>query len=375
MGKINSQILILNWRDIKNPSAGGAEILTHEMAKLWVAWGHSVIQISAKFHGARDKETIDGVTVIRMGRWWSVHVLAFFYYLKNLRGDIGVIIDEVHGIPFFAAVYESRKTILFVCEVADKLFFHVFPSPLAFLGVMLERIYFKLYKNIPALAISPSTKEDLIARGFKKKNITVLPMGLTIPKGIKKFPKEKNPTIIYLSRINKRKGIEDAIESFRIIHEPFPNTRLWIVGSGMPEYVKKIKNKIKNYRLSEFVTFFGFVDEKRKFELLSRAHFLIFPSIHEGWGLVIAEAAICGTPSAVYNVAGVKDVVRSGERGIVAEKNRPDLLAKSVIRYLRNDKLYKGLLSKIKSFESEIGWEDTARTAFSVIAKYENRKN
>lgn len=369
------RILILNWRDIKNPGAGGAEILTHEMAKQWVLSGNKVIQISAKFPKSKDKEIIDGITVIRLGKWWTVHLLAFLYYFTNLRGKIDVVIDEVHGLPFFAAVYEPRKTILFACEVADRLFFHVFPAPIAHIGITLERLYFKLYKNIPALAISPSTRQDLISRGFEKRNITVLPMGLTVPKGLRKFPKEKSPTIIYLSRVNKQKGIEDGINAFKLINEAIPSSRLWIVGSGVPDYVAKIKKRVKDSKLSHAVKFFGFVSERQKFELLSRSHLLIFPSIHEGWGLVIAEAAICGTPSAVYNVAGVRDVVKNGERGIVAEKNRPDFLAKAIIRYLKNDKLYKGLLLKIKSFEEKIGWENTAKAAFSVIAKHENSKN
>src|SRR3990167_1487366 len=180
MGKKLTRILILNWRDIKNPLAGGAEILTHEMAKQWVRRGHSVTQISAKFNGAKDEEIIDGIRVIRIGTWWSVHLLAFVYYLKNLRNKTDIIIDEVHGLPFFAALYEPRKTVLFACEVAEKIFFHVFPYQVAIIAIILEKIYFKIYKNIPALAISPSTKGDLISRGFNKKDITVLPMGLTV---------------------------------------------------------------------------------------------------------------------------------------------------------------------------------------------------
>ena len=123
------------------------------------------------------------------------------------------------------------------------------------------------------------------------------------------------------------------------------------------------------------VKFFGFVPEVKKFELLSRSHIMIFPSIHEGWGIVIHEAGIVGTPSAVYDVAGVKDVVRNGERGIMAKEIRSDLLAGSIIKVLKNDKLYKKLLSKIRSFEKEVGWEKTARVALSVIERYENRKN
>ena len=357
----------MNWRDIKIPAAGGAEILTHEIARLWVTWGNSVTQISAKFEGASDSEVIDGVKVIRMGTRWSVYILAFFYYLSNLRDKIDVIIDEVHGLPFFSKLYAPSKTILFACEVADRLFFKVFPYPVALVGRILEEVYFAIYKDSLVLAISPSTKDDLVSHGFSKKNITVLPMGLTVPKGIKKLSKEKDPTIIYLSRINKQKGIEDAVEAFRLIHKELPATRLWVVGSGAADYVLGIKNTIRKLGISKFVKFFGFVDEVKKFQLLSRAHIFIFPSIHEGWGLVIAEAGVVGTPTAVYNVAGARNVVRNGRQGIMVEKNRPDLLARSIIEVLGNGKLYKDLLYRIKPFEKNIGWDKTARKAYEVF--------
>ncbi len=361
------RILILNWRDIKNPAAGGAEILTHEMAKLWVAWGNGVTQISAKFEGASDSEVVDGVKLIRMGSWWSVHFLAFLYYLSNLRNKTDIIVDEVHGLPFFSKLYAPSKTILFACEVADQLFFKVFPYPVALIGRILEEIYFGVYKDSRVLAISSSTKDDLVSHGFSKTKITVLPMGLTVPKGIKKLSKEKDPTIIYLSRINKQKGIEDAVEAFAMIHKELPQGRLWVVGSGDADYVRGIQNKIRKLGLSKFVKFFGFVDEVKKLQLLSRAHIFIFPSIHEGWGLVIVEAGVVGTPTAVYNVAGARDVVKNGRQGIMVEKNRPDLLARSIIEVLENGKLYKDLLYRIKPFEKNIGWDKTARKAYEVF--------
>src|SRR6266571_4976822 len=124
------KILILNWRDIKNPSGGGAEILTHEMAKRWINSGHQVMQFSSLFKNAKSKENIDGVDFIRKGKWWTVHVFAFFYYHSHKK-NIDVIIDEVHWFPFFAAMYAPGKTLALTCEVASKLLFKIFPYSVA----------------------------------------------------------------------------------------------------------------------------------------------------------------------------------------------------------------------------------------------------
>src|SRR3990167_6688151 len=125
------KIAIFNWRDIKNPASGGAEILTHEMAKRWVQKGHQVIQVSSNFKNGKRTETIDEVQFVRRGSWWNVHVFAFFYYIFNLRKSIDIVIDEVHWFPFFSALYARDKTVALTCEVANKLFFRIFPNPLA----------------------------------------------------------------------------------------------------------------------------------------------------------------------------------------------------------------------------------------------------
>src|SRR5438309_329776 len=98
------RILILNWRDIRNPASGGAEILTHEVAKRWVDMGHIVTQFSSKFPNAKRDETIDGVRYLRSGQWWNVHGFAAIYYIFYLRNKTDLVIDEVHWFPFFSAI-------------------------------------------------------------------------------------------------------------------------------------------------------------------------------------------------------------------------------------------------------------------------------
>lgn len=360
------RVLILNWRDIKNPQSGGAEILTHEIAKRWAAWGNNVTQISSQFLSSKKEETIDGVRIIRVGKWWSVHLLAFFYYFKNLRKTIDVIVDEVHWFPFFAPFYARKKTVLLVCEVANKLFFKLFPYPLALLGRAFEKISLLFYQGVPTLTISQSTKNDLVKEGFLERNITVLPMGVNVPKALPAFPKEKKPTVIYLGRLNRQKGIIDAIEAFRLIQEKLPESMLWVVGAGEVNFVNKIKEKVKKL-LPKSVKFFGFVPELKKFELLARAHVLLCLSAHEGWGLIAVEAGIVGTPTVAYNVAGVKDVLQSGKFGVIVERNDPQELARQVVSLLHDRKSYVELARKLAFFRGYIGWENTAKVALKVI--------
>lgn len=359
------KIVILNWRDIKNPQGGGAELLTQEMAKRWVEWGHEVIQLSANFPGGKKEEIIDGVKIKRLGCWWNIYLLAFFYYLIKLRPQTDIIIDEVHWLPFFSALYAPRKTVLLACEVANKLFFQIFPYPVGLVGRFFEKIYLSFYKTIPTLAISPSTKEDLVREGFVEKKITVIPMGLTTPVNLKIYPKEKVPTLIYLGRLNKQKGIEDALEIFHSVKQKIPHCQFWVVGSGKEAYVKTIKEKIANLKLKGII-FFGFVSQREKFRLLSKAHFLIVPSFHEGWGLIVPEAGRVGTPAVAYKVAGLRDVIKNGVNGVLVNP-RPKKMAQAVIEILKDqnkwEQLQKGAMKEAKKHD----WDQTAKSALSVL--------
>jgi glycosyltransferase involved in cell wall biosynthesis len=358
-------ILILNWRDIKNPSGGGAEILTHELAKGWKNKGHHVTQFSSCFYRSKKEDTLDGVKIIRRGHWWTVHLYAFFYYLRK-KNNYDIVIDEVHWFPFFAKLYAPKKTIALTCETATKLFPRIFPPVISYAFQLLEKLYFLIYKTVPTMTISESTKKDLIKEGVKKDLITVLPMGVTIPKNLKKYDKEKNPTFIYLARLNKQKGIYDVISAFAIINRATPNSKLWIVGTGEKNFVDEAKSLVKKYGLEKNIKFFGFVDESKKFELLARAHILLVPSLHEGWGLTVPEASAVGTPSIVYNVAGLRDIARNTKSVVVLKNNSPSEMAASALEILNNNKLYKQLQNSVDS-EWLTTWDKTSEVALKVI--------
>ncbi|PIP61761.1 hypothetical protein COW99_02680 [Candidatus Roizmanbacteria bacterium CG22_combo_CG10-13_8_21_14_all_38_20] len=355
-------IVILNWRDLKNPDAGGAEQLTHEMAKRWVVLGHSVTQLSAGFKSGNKQETIDGVSIIRMGRWCSVHFLAGIYYILHLRKFADIVVDEVHWFPFFSILYAPRKTILLACEVAESLFSQVLPFPLDRLGQMLERFYLWLYRHVQTLAISPSTKHDLISKGFDKALITVLPMGLTIPDNFKLEVKETRLTLAYLGRINIQKGAFDVVETLKLVIKTIPDIQLWFIGKGEKTVVNKLKHEVDNSGLSNNIKFFGYVEDSKKFRLLSKAHLLIVSSIHEGWGLTIPEAGFVGTPAIVYRSAGLKDVVKDEVSGLVVEQT-PFHMADAIERVLQDKDLLIKLRKNAKGIAQEYSWDNTAQVA------------
>ena len=60
------KILVVNWRCIKNPLAGGAEIYFQEIFRRLVERGHEVTQLAVRFDGSEPEDVIDGISVLRM---------------------------------------------------------------------------------------------------------------------------------------------------------------------------------------------------------------------------------------------------------------------------------------------------------------------
>lgn len=367
-------ILILNWRDFKNPYAGGAELLTHEMAKRWVRAGHNVTLFTSLFRGSLPEENIDGVAIIRRGKWWSVYIKAFYYYLSVLKGNVDIVVDEAHWFPFFSVLYARGKVVLLVCEVAKRLFYRLFPFPVAIFGRMIEKLYFNLYRSVPVLAISPSTKHDLIGEGIDETHITVFPMGFSVPKNIKSLPKEKTPAFLFVGRIHPLKGVIDAVEAMAIIRARLPQAKLWIVGKGDPSYTKVLHDRINQLDINDHVQFFGYVPETEKFMIYQRAHLLLVPSVQEGWGLVVVEAASMGTPAVGYRTAGVQDVIVDGKTGILVASGQPEELAAETLKLWKDQIRYRRYQTSGIKRAAAMNWDDTARVALTVLQQtYENQ--
>jgi glycosyltransferase involved in cell wall biosynthesis len=175
---------------------------------------------------------------------------------------------------------------------------------------ILERQFLKLYRKKPTITISASTAADLGLLGFK--NITIITDGLEVTPLAAMPEKKDRLTLVYLGRIKKTKNPEDAVKAFLIVQKAIPGACLRVVGDG--PFLPALREK---YRDNAGISFYGFVDFKKKYELMADAHFLLVPSIREGWGQIVIQANAVGTPVIGYNVRGLRDSIRHGQTGIL----------------------------------------------------------
>ena len=359
-------ILILNWRDPKNPKSGGAEIVTLEHAKAWVEGGHGVTWFTSRFENSKEEEKTQGVNIVRRGNFITVFLHAFIFYLFSGQ-KFNLVIDEIHGLPFFTPLYVRKPKIAFIHEVADEIWDYMYPFPINKIGKIIEPLYFKLYRNVKFWTDADSTIDDLANKGIKRKNCIAINCPVS-NKPLKTLPKkEKVPTFIFVSRVVKMKGIEDVVRAFFYILRELKDARLWIVGDGEEKYVEELKETMRSYSISTKVKFFGRVDDNKKLELMRKAHLLLHASIKEGWGLVVIEAASQGTPSVVYNVAGLRDSVKNEKTGIVLEENNAKEMAREAIALIKNRKKYQSFQKNGILWVKNLTWEKATKESFELI--------
>lgn len=370
------KILILNWRDITNPFSGGAEISLFEHAKYWQKKGAEVLWISSAFPDAKRKETIEGIKITRLGSVYTVHVITFFYLLRNFT-EFDIIIDSFHFIPFFSIFYRlsNTKIIGLINEVAGKVWFYNIFFPLSFLGYIIEPWIIKLYKKKTFITASASTKDELSKIGIPSENIHVVPHGISLSLPPKNIQKGKNPILVFLARISKDKGIKEAIEVFKQIVRKHKDTKFWIIGKEEEKGLLASLLRDEEKKVKENITYFGYVSEKEKFILLKKAWILIHPSYKEGWGLNVIEANSVGTPAVGYNVAGLQDSIQDKKTGLLTKKNTIKDLTKLVELLLENKTLYKKLSNNAIIWSKTFSWEKSGQASWHVIrSEYEKSK-
>jgi len=338
----------MNRRDIRNPQGGGAEVYTHEVAKGLAAGGYDVTVFATRFKGSAESETIDGVRYVRGGNEFTVHFKGFLYALRRKR-ELDLIIDEYNGLGFFG--FLLPRSMILIHQLYREFWFRGLGAA-GVIPYIIEPLLLRLYRKMPAVTVSESTRQDLKHLGFRDVRIVMNALSNDTLDAVP--AKEEKPTLMFLGRFAPTKNPAGALEIFRMVRQELPEARLWMVGSGPQEDELREKAGV-----DDGITFHGWVDEGRKFVLLSRAHLVLAPGVREGFGINVIEAASQGTPTVGYDVHGLRDSILDGDTGLLADG--PGDAALKALRLLKDPELYGRMCSRCLEYARGFKWESRAR--------------
>jgi len=361
------KVLAVNWRDINNPEAGGAEVHLHEILAHLVRWGHEAVQLCAGWPGCSAEDTIDGIRILRRGHWYDANFALPLFAKKHLASDgYDVVLEDINKLPFFMPLVTDIPVVGVIPHLFGTTVFRETNFIIGSYVVMMERLISRIFKGNRFMVISQSTKDDLIERGITPDRIRIVLCGLDHNRyrnlNLERFDQ---PTIVHLGRLRKYKSVEVAIDAMRVVLDRFPSTRLVIVGDG--PHRSALERKVGRMGLTGSVEFKGYMEHEELVTFLNRAHVLVNPSPKEGWGLTVVEANACGIPVVASDRPGLKDSVIDGRTGFLVPYGDVEAFAGKMIELLDDRDLWETMSGAALDRVKELTWERCARETLEFL--------
>lgn len=310
------RVLFLSWRDTTHPDGGGSEVYVERVAAGLAGRGHEVTVLCAHHAGAADVSVRDGFRVLRRGGRLTVYLHGLAYLLSPAGRRTHVVVDVINGLPFAAPLVRRRGLVALVHHVHREQWRIIYPGWGGRLGWFVEsRIVPWCYRKVPFVTVSEASKRDLAALGLPR--AAVVRNG-TPPLPAPRLPRSATPRLCVLSRLVPHKRIEQAIGLVADLRDRHPGLVLDLVGDGW--WARELDAEIARLGVGDMVVRHGRVDEQTKADLLGQAWLMVLPSVREGWGIAVLEAAAVGTPTVAYaGAGGTAESVVGGTTGVLVD--------------------------------------------------------
>jgi len=352
-------IAFLVWRDVGHPLGGGSELFVERVAAHLAETGWDVTICTSAYPGAPRDEQRGGIRFRRRGGRLTVYLFGLLYLLTARGRRTDVVVDVQNGIPFFSPLVRRRGIVNLLHHVHREQWHIIFAGFGGRLGWWIEsQVAPRLYRRHTYVTVSEATRRELISMGVDEQRISIVHNGLDDPQPPSRAQRADVPTICVLGRLVPHKQIEHALTAAAVARRSLPGLRVDVVGEGW--WHEELVRHAATLGISDAVTFHGRVPDDERDRLLDRAWLLLTPSVKEGWGIAIMEAAAHGVPAIAYSTAGgVCESVIDGETGWLVDD--ADGLVKRGEELLTDDSLRRAMSERARIHAAAFDWPTTGR--------------
>jgi glycosyltransferase involved in cell wall biosynthesis len=360
------RIHILAWRDLDDPEAGGSELHIHEVAKRWAAAGLHVTMRTSYAPGRAPEIMRDGYRVIRRAGRYLIFPRAALSERLGRHGPSDALVEIWNGVPFLSPLWHRGRRLVLLHHVHGDMFRMVLPPNLGRAGELFERrVAPLLYRRSTVATLSSSSKEELVGiLGLHDDRVAIVPPGVHPRYRVDPtVAKRSRPLVVAVGRLVPVKRhdllIRAAAEARRVV----PDLTLRIIGEGYEREL--LETLIDELDAREWVELAGWVEDDELARAYQEAWVVASASSREGWGMTITEAAACGTPAVVSDIAGHHDAVVPGVSGLLCAD---DELGVALARVLSDRELRDHLADGAVQRAAELTWDATAAHLLELLA-------
>jgi glycosyltransferase involved in cell wall biosynthesis len=277
-----------------------------------------------------------------------------------------VVIDVQNGIPFFSRLVARCPVILLVHHVHREQWPVVYGRTIARVGWFVEsRLSPRIYRGCQYVAVSEITRHELTGLGVRASDIAVVHNGTDPPRQAP--ARAPDPRVLVLARLVPHKRVEHVLRAAAGLRDEFPRMRVRIVGDGW--WSPRLQTEAARLGVADIVDFLGHVDESTKHSELAAAWVNAVPSLKEGWGLTVMEAAAYAVPTIAYRSGGgLAESVVDGVTGILVEDSEEQFAA--ALRRVIVDESERGRLGEGAEARShDYSWSRSTES-FAVLLRH-----
>lgn len=266
-------------------------------------------------------------------------ILKYVWFLLTFNPDMVLLNPSLGGTALHRDFFYLRFARLFHKKVS--VFIHGFNLDYA-AKADWKWIAKNLNKAEHIIVLAQAFKDILISKGIER------PISLSTTKVPDSMIEDFDITdrngeiknILFLSRVEKAKGVFEIVQTYSILKKKYPYLKLRIVGDGtaLPELRQYVIDKN-----IDGVTFTGGLRGQAIIDEYKNADFFFFTSYGEGMPTVVLEAMAFGLPVITRYVGGLCDFFEDGKMGRITDSLNPEDFAKLVEPYLQDKELTKNI--------------------------------
>jgi hypothetical protein len=208
-----------------------------------VARGHRVTLLCSGWKGAEAALDLDGMRVVRAGGRYTFTIAAPLCYAARLAGEhFDVVVEDLNKVPMLAPRWaEARARLLLVHHLFGPTAFQEANPALASATWLFERIIPSVYRGLDCVAVSESTRDDLVRRGLDPDRIEVIRNGVDLEGLGPARERSQEPTVVFLGRVKRYKRVDLVLQAVAREHGREARPRLFrteggqITHLGLPE--------------------------------------------------------------------------------------------------------------------------------------------
>lgn len=245
-----------------------------------------------------------------------------------------------------------------------------------------------IFRSVKAQTVTTKVQKEKLQQlyGFTSDNIVVISPGVDIHTFHPLESEEAKLTtglpdryVFCLSRIDANKGHDLLLNAFDIVRKAMPDVHL-VIGGGSPkpqqrelEILAMMKRIIDDKCIDSRVRLTGYVPDEFLTGYYQQAELFVLPSIFEPFGMTALEAMACGKPVVASKLGGIRDVISSGENGLLVDPSDADEFADAMIMLLKDQQLAERMgQAGCGTVRRDFSWEAIAGRYIAFYEKFMN---